>query len=176
VLTIFFVMLAEVLIYVPSIARFRATFLEERLVNAHLAVLALQEMPSMAPSLRFDDRPEFEEELLRNVGVFSIAFSKPNRGMLLLAREVPRRVDATYDLREAGPWQLIYDAFDTLTGPDYRLLRVIGTSKRDSEATVEVVLDQRPLYYAMIDYSERILILSLIISLITAALVYVSLH
>ncbi len=170
VLTIFFVMLAEVLIYVPSIARYRATFLEERLVNAHLAVLALE----AAPEVELTE--EFEEELLRNVGVFSIALSKPDKGELLLARTVPRSVDVTYDLRDVGPFELVYDAFDTLLGSDYRLMRVIGNSKRDPEATVEVILDQRPLYASMLGYSERILVLSLIISLITAALVYLSLH
>lgn len=170
VLTIFFVMLAEVLIYVPSIARYRATFLEERLVNAHLAVLALD----TAPNLQLTEA--FEEELLQNVGVFSIALSKPGQGQLLLARDVPRSVDITYDLRNAGPAELIYDAFDTLFGAEYRLMRVIGTSNRDPDATVEVILDQRPLHAAMLGYSERIMLLSLIISLMTAALVYLSLH
>ena len=45
VLTAFFVMLSEVLIYVPSIARFRLVYLEQRLAAAHLAVQALQATP-----------------------------------------------------------------------------------------------------------------------------------
>ena len=40
-----FVMLSEVLIYTPSIARFRLTYLEERLAAAGLAALALQGRP-----------------------------------------------------------------------------------------------------------------------------------
>jgi len=42
VLTMVFVMLREVLIYVPSIARFRRMFLEIRVAGAHLASLALR--------------------------------------------------------------------------------------------------------------------------------------
>ena len=41
VLTIVFVMLAEVFIFVPSIARFREDYLLERLERAQLASLAL---------------------------------------------------------------------------------------------------------------------------------------
>lgn len=42
IFTIAFVMLAEVLIYAPSIARYRQTWLEERIASAHLATLALE--------------------------------------------------------------------------------------------------------------------------------------
>lgn len=48
ILTPLFVMLSEVLIYTPSIARFRLTYLEERLAAAGLArlvALALQGRP-----------------------------------------------------------------------------------------------------------------------------------
>ena len=45
-LTIFFVMLSEVLIYVPSIARFRLVYLEERLSVARIATLAMSAAPS----------------------------------------------------------------------------------------------------------------------------------
>ena len=42
VLTISFVMLAEVLIFAPSVARFRADYLQSRISSAHLASLALK--------------------------------------------------------------------------------------------------------------------------------------
>ncbi len=41
-LTIAFVLLGEVLIYVPSIARFRKAYLDERIAAAHLATLSLE--------------------------------------------------------------------------------------------------------------------------------------
>lgn len=41
-LTILFVLLAEVLIYAPSIARFRMGYLEERLAAAHIAALSVE--------------------------------------------------------------------------------------------------------------------------------------
>ncbi len=51
-LTIFFVMLAEVLIYAPSVSNFRITWLNDRLASADLAILALEAAP--AETLSFD--------------------------------------------------------------------------------------------------------------------------
>ena len=45
-LTILFVMVAEILIYVPSIANFRLTWLSDRLAAAHTAALVLDAAPS----------------------------------------------------------------------------------------------------------------------------------
>ena len=42
ILTVFFVMLAELLIYTPSISRYRKAYLEEHIAAAHLASLALE--------------------------------------------------------------------------------------------------------------------------------------
>jgi hypothetical protein len=46
ILAIFFVMLAEVLIYASSIARYRKTYLEEHINKAHLVTLAVTLGPS----------------------------------------------------------------------------------------------------------------------------------
>src|ERR671935_29474 len=45
VLTILFVMIAEVLIYVPSMANFRLNWLKDRLASAHTAALVLDAVP-----------------------------------------------------------------------------------------------------------------------------------
>jgi len=47
-LTIVFVMLAEVLIYAPSVGRYRKVFLEDQVDRAHLAILALETTPNVA--------------------------------------------------------------------------------------------------------------------------------
>ena len=44
-ITILFVMLAEVLVFVPSIASFRVNWLNERLTSARLAALAAEARP-----------------------------------------------------------------------------------------------------------------------------------
>jgi signal transduction histidine kinase len=170
-LTIGFVMLAEVLIYAPSIGRMRLTYLQERLAAAHLSILALEATPDNMVS------KEMEAELLQHVGAYMVALSKPGAGKLMLMVETPDHLDATYDLREGTFFSLIGDAIATmLMAPDNRLLRIVGPSPKDPETLVEVVMDEAPLRSEMFDYSWRILALSLVISMFTAALVYLSLH
>jgi signal transduction histidine kinase len=169
-LTIAFVMLAEVLIYAPSIARMRLVYLEERLAAAHLSILALEATPDNMVS------KEMEAELLQHVGAYMVALTEPGAGKLMLMVATPEKLDATYDLREASFFGLIGDAVMTLLAPDGRLLRIIGPSPKDPEILVEIVMDEQPLRSEMFDYSWRILNLSLGISIFTAALVYLSLH
>jgi signal transduction histidine kinase len=169
-LTIAFVMLAEVLIYAPSVGRFRLVYLEERLAAAHLAILALDATPDQM----IDEG--LERELLEHVRAYSVGLTRPGVGKLMLMVSPPSPIDASYDLREGGFFGLIRDAFVTLMEDDGRLLRVVGVSPKDGQTLVEVVLDEAPLRAGMIGYSERILALSLVISLFTAALVYLSLH
>jgi signal transduction histidine kinase len=170
VLTIAFVMLAEVLIYTPSIGRFRLVWLEERLAAAHLAILALEATPDQMVS------ESLQMELLSHAGASMIGLKKPNMGKLMLMAKMPGEVEASYDLQSATAYSLIRDAFATLFSDGNRTLRIIGRSPKDPEVTVEVLLGERPLREAMLAFSQRILALSLVISLITAALVYLSLH
>ena len=169
-LTIAFVMLAEVLIYAPSVGRFRLVYLEERLAAAHLAILALDATPDQMIG------EGLERELLDHVRAYSVGLTRPGVGKLMLMVTPPGPVDASYDLREGRFFGLIRDAFVTLMEDEGRLLRVVGVSPKDGTTLVEVVLDEAPLRAGMIGYSERILALSLVISLFTAALVYLSLH
>ena len=169
-LTIAFVMLAEVLIYAPSIGRFRLVYLEERLAAAHLAILALEATPDRMIG------EDLKRELLDHVGAYSVGLTRPGAGKLMLMVTTPGPVDASYDLREASFFGLIGDAFMTLMDDGGRILRVVGVSPKDRKTLVEVVLEEAPLRRQMLGYSERILALSLVISLFTAALVYLSLH
>ncbi len=169
-LTVAFVMLAEVLIFAPSIARFRLVYFEERLAASHLAILALDATPDQ---MVHDD---LKRELLVHAGAYTIALKRPDAGKLMLMLDAPPSIDASYDLREAGFFGLIGEAFATLwTGGD-RVLRVVGPSPKDPAVLAEVVLDEGPLRTEMLAYSRRILALSLVISFFTACLVYFSLH
>src|SRR5262249_30113336 len=49
-------------------------------------------------------------------------------------------------------------------------------SPKHPQATIEIVIDEAPMRLALIDYSQRILALSVFISLITATLLYLSLQ
>ncbi len=164
-------MLSEVLIYAPSIGRFRVSFLEGRLAAGHLAILALEAT---------DDKmvtKDLEQELLDHVNAYSVALTKPEDSIkLMLMVDKPGEVDAAFDLRRGTFFGLIGDAFMSLWHTENRVLRVVGVSPKDPGTLVDVVLDEAPMRAAMWDYSQRILALSFGIAFFTAALVYLSLH
>lgn len=169
-LTIGFVMLSEVLVYAPSIARFREDYLIDRLASAHLATLALEATPDNMVS------EELSERLLDQVDAHVIAVRHPGDVRRLLARRSVPMADYQCDLGAESWFELITDAFGTLLGDGSRTLRIIGPSRRDPAVTVEVLIDEAPLRAAMISFSGRILGLSLLISGVTAMLVFLSLQ
>jgi signal transduction histidine kinase len=169
-LTILFVMLAEVLIYVPSVANFRRNWLNDRLAAAQVAALVLD----AAPEERLSE--DLEARLLAGVGAQAVAVRGGGRRRLLAADSMPEEVHKTVDLRDESWLSLIEDAADVLFRPAARPIRVIGTGMGMDVDFVEIVLDQRPLREAMLDFSRNILLLSLIISGITASLVYFALQ
>src|SRR6516165_549683 len=170
VLTLSFVMIAEVLIYVPSVANFRLNWLSDRLSAAYTAALVFETAPSgMVPDT-------VARQILESIGAHAVALKMGNQRRLLAASDAVRRpVTHEIDMRNM-PWhRAIIEAFDTLVCVDADVMRVMGPAPMGGEF-VEMVLDEAPLRRAMVDFSIRILILSLIISAITASLVYLSLH
>lgn len=164
-LTVAFVMLAEVLIFVPSIARFRLDYLQLRLEKAQIASLSLDANAGMIPA-------ELEQELLANAGVFNVVLRRDEVRQLVLSSAIPEPVSATYDLRMAGPYELIRDAMVTLFDPKEQIIRIIGQPVQDAGLLIEITLKQSPLRREMLDYGLRILILSALISVITAAMLF----
>lgn len=167
ILTVIFVMLAEVMIFVPSIARYRADFLLTRLKQAQIAALT---------QLAADDMvsPELEAELLKNAEVYNVVLRRDEVRQLVLSSKVPGEIHDSYDLRMAGPWELIRDAFATLLDPENRIVRVIGYPVQEAGTLIEVTMETRPLRVAMLDYGLRILILSALISVVTAFLLFLA--
>jgi len=169
-LTVFFVMLGEVLIFVPSVARFRLNYLENKIAAAHLAGLALEATPDKAVT------QDLANELLLHVGAEGIALHKPNHTTLMIDSDMPPSINFTYDLRDAGVMSLIGDALVCLGRTGHRVLRVLGVSPKDKNILVEVLIDEQPMRMAMWDFGGRIFALSIVLSLIAAALVYLSLQ
>ncbi|MGH6933984.1 MAG: ATP-binding protein [Dongiaceae bacterium] len=170
VLTVSFVMLSEVLIFAPSIGRARLAYLEERIANGHIAILALMATPDNMVS------KELQAELLNQAGAYAIGLKRPDGVKLMLDAETIPAIDASFDLRERGFFMLIGDAFRTLLERNNRVLRVVAASPKHPQAIVELVIDEAPMRAYLIDYSWRILALSIVISLVTAALVYLTLQ
>jgi signal transduction histidine kinase len=170
VLTIFFVMLSEVLIFVPSVARFRMTYFDNHLAAGHLASLAL----AASPDGKIDE--PLTKLLLRDVGAHAVIVHRPNGRVVMLDSPVAPKADVTFDLTKGNIPIWIQRSLETLVGNDNRVMRVLGPAPTEPGATVELLLDEAPLRREMWAFGMRILQLSIVISLTTAALVYLSLQ
>ncbi len=166
-LTIIFVMLAEVLIFVPSIARFRLDYLTERLERAQIASLALLGADEMIDS-------QVEAELLENAGVLNVVLRRDALRQLVLSSDLPGPVARTVDLRDPTAWELIRDAMRRFTAPESEIIRVIAEPARGGGVQIEAALDTQDMHDAMIAYGWTILWLSLVISVITSAFLFMA--
>ena len=108
---------------------------------------------------------ELEHELLNQAGAYAIGLKRPDGVKLMLDSDPIPGIDATFDLRDRDFFMLIGDAFRTLLERDNRVLRIVSPSPRHPQAIVEIVIDEAPMRAALIDYSGRVLALSIIISL-----------
>jgi signal transduction histidine kinase len=168
-LTILFVMVAEVLVFVPSVSNFRRQWLMERLAAAQIASLAAEAAPGgQLPSA-------LRDELLDSAKVKAIAVKRADSRVLIIEMDMPADIAASYDLRNASWLSLITDALMVYVAPDDRVIRVVGKPGFNDGETIDVVMGEGPLKTAMIHYGLDILGLSILISIITAALVYLSL-
>ncbi|RVV97093.1 HAMP domain-containing histidine kinase [Mesobaculum littorinae] len=165
-LTTAFVLLAEVLVLVPSLARFRVDYLESRLERAQIASLSLLANDMIDETL--------EAELLRNAEVFNVVLLRDQVRQLVLSSPIPTPIEATYDLRSIGPVQLMRDAIVDLVTPGDGVIRVIGDPVREAGLLIEVTMDTGPLKTAMLDYGLRILVLSAVVSILTAILLFLA--
>lgn len=167
ILTVIFVMIAEILIFVPSIARFREDYLLQRLERAQIASLALLASDEMIA-------PEIEAELLANAGVLNVVLRRDEMRQLVLSGPVPSPVTYTVDLREPSALTLIHDALRRMFAPGPEVIRVMGAPVRGGGLQIEVAMDTTDLQSQMIDYGLNILLLSAVISAITAALLFLA--
>jgi signal transduction histidine kinase len=169
-LTVVFVMVAEILIYVPSIANFRLSWLNDRLAASYTAALVLDAAPSgMVPE-------SLAQQILGSIGARAVAMKMGTQRRLLASTNVPPVIEHDFDMRDVSSWRAMVDATHTLLfcQPGH-FMRVVGNAPMGGDF-LEIILDEGPLRSAMLKFSVNILILSLAISAITATLVFFALH
>src|ERR1700687_5715325 len=168
-LTIPLVMIAEILIYVPAIANFRMNRLNDRLAAGNPAALVLDAAPSgMVPD-------SLARQILTSIGARAVAIKMGQQRRLLASAGLPPAIDHDIDMRSLTAWSAIVDSFETMLEPDNQAIRVIGPTPGGGQF-IEVVIDELPLRQAMYRFSSNLLLVSLVIAILTAALVYLALH
>lgn len=169
-LTILFVMLGEVLIFLPSIANFRIQFIKSRIAQAEIAALAAE----AAPDRILND--ELRTEILKGAGVTAVLLQKGESRQLMLRSTEDVPVDERFDLRPGMYYATISEAITTMFGSGDRIINVVDFPPNMSGDLIEVSMHEAPLRDAMVAFAFRILLLSVALSLIVAGLVFAALN
>lgn len=161
------ILLVEVIVYLPSLATFRASWLEDRLRVGIVAARVLDAVPDVMSLPR-----DLTDRLLASAGANAIVYRRAGQSQLIeLADPVTPESVVTADMRQRDLPSLIVGAFDTLFAGPGRTLRIVGEGDLD-ESLVEILMPERPLRRDMLDYSRNIVLVSLGIAAVTAFALY----
>lgn len=168
--TITLVILAvEVVIYLPSAGNYRQSWLNDRLRVGIVAARVLDAVPDAMnlPTMLTDN-------LLHSAGAIAIVYRRNGQSQLVELDEKPMpRQAVTADMRKTDYPTLIMGALDTLTHGGDRTLRIVGSSDGgDQQSEVEVIMSEAPLHDDLVSYSWNIVLISLIIAVLTAGVLY----
>jgi signal transduction histidine kinase len=168
-LTVPLVMIAGVMIYVPAIANFQMNRLNDRLAAANTAALVLDAAPSgMVPD-------SLARQILTSIGARAVAIKLGQQRRLLASADLPASIDRDIDMRTTTAWSAIIDTFGIMLDRGDQAIRVVGPAPGGAQF-IEVVIDEKPLRQSIYRFSRNLLLVSLLIAGLTAALVYFALH
>jgi signal transduction histidine kinase len=169
-LTILFVLLGEVLIFLPSIANFRIQWMKTRIAQAEIASLAAE----AAPDAILDDN--LRTEILKGAGVMAVSLKRDGKKQLMLRNNETGMTEATYDLRPGMYWMSLDEALLALFSGRDRIISIIDYPPNMSGEMIEVSLHEEPLTKAMRAYGLNIVYLSIFLSIVVAAMIYAALN
>lgn len=171
-LTVLFVLFAEMVVLVPSVANQRLNWLNARLESAYLVGLALD-----APGGEMI-KPEVAEQLFATANILGVTLDSRGARLLIMTPKLTSdqaRVThfVNIDLRILP--EHIADAWATFFSRGDNSIRVVGKPKYAPDGVVDMFVSQAALRRDLLTYARNVLLLSLVISTLTAALVYWSL-
>jgi signal transduction histidine kinase len=164
-LTSLFVMLAVVLVYVPSLSTFYERWLNDRLGRAHSVALVLDAAPqgTVAEALA--------RRLLDSVGARMIVLKTGETRRMLASSDPPPAVSREIDLREPQNFASVKNAFAVMLSDGSGVTRLVGDAPRGGQF-VEVLVDEKPLRAAMWRFSRSLLGMSLVVAAVGGLLIY----
>jgi signal transduction histidine kinase len=169
-LTILFVLLGEVMIFLPSIANFRIQWMKTRIAQAEIAALAAE----AAPDAVVNDA--LRSEILKGAGVVAVSLKRGGARQIMLRNTEDGMVAESFDLRPGIYWLTLGEAIRVFFSQNDRVISVVDVPPNMSGEMIEVTVHEAPLTKAMRAYALNILYLSIALSLIVAAMIYAALN
>ncbi len=170
--TLFFVMLAEILVYVPSVVQVRNRWFDQRLTAARVASIALETRTS--PTIE----AKLEAELLANAGVLTVAVLRDDSRILILSDPIPRNVTKFYNFDKDVGFRInsVIKTFHNLFAGEGHIARVVDTPHNNRRDVIEIVVDLAPLQEYLTNYSVKLLSISLFVLVAASGLIYFNLY
>ena len=168
-LAILFVLLAEAVIFVPSVANFRQEWLRERADQAGLLAVAIQGVPG------YEGSEALAKAFMMRSGVEMVAAETDGRSELLVGMPPDMPVVETVDLRQSPRVPPVLPALSTLLADRPGTVRVLAASPVAEQSSVEFLVPQPALREAMWEYFRNIIALSLLIAVFTGLGLYLAL-
>lgn len=171
-LTILFVFIAEIVVLIPSVSSKRLNWFDARLEAAYLVGLALD-----APGGEMI-KSETAFQLFATANILGVTLERDGARMLIMTPKLTAqqaRVMRFVNLKHDMPQQQVIDAWATMFSSGDHSIRVVGKPKYAAGGDVDMFVSQAALRRDLREYARNVLLLSLIISSLTAALVFWSL-
>lgn len=163
------ILVVEIVIYLPTAANFRTNWLEDRLRVGIVAARVLDAVPDVLALPR-----SLTDRLLNSAGAQAIVYRRQGQSQLIeLEAAVMPRQAVTADMRRRDPLSQIAGVLDTLLAGGDRMLRIVGEEEGQEASLVEVLMPEAPLRRDLLAYSWNIFALSLIVAMMTAAVLYI---
>jgi signal transduction histidine kinase len=165
-LTVSIILIAEILLLMPSLGRDRQAWLWMHVTQAHLAAF-----PAAVSASALDLKTE--DALLKLSDTTSIRLAEPGRLIVVMRRDRPLPPpDLTVNLANEPLLASIWRAEQSVIGLGPKWLRVIAASPLQNNAMLDITVSGTDLTRHLRDYTTHILVLSLIIALVTGSLVF----
>lgn len=171
-LTVLFVLLAEIVVMIPSVSKQRVDWFHARIETAYLVSVALE-----GPRGRMISEDD-AKMLFETAGIRGVTAKRGDVRVLILAPEIdPHGSQKIHrvDMNNMSPVSLIANAWATIFSDGESLIQVTARPMESSEETLDIVVSQADLRSDLHVYARNILILSFLISTMTAALLFYAL-
>lgn len=168
-MTIGFVMLAELLLFIPSAILYRQDYLAERAQRAGHLALALTGVPD------YEGSEILSQKFMQDTDVIMVSSKHDGMTELVLGMPPAEGPFEIVDIRKDLTWASFHETCVAFFGPTDGYLRVQADPLIERHESIEILLPKSSLQSAMRDYFKRIFWLSLLIAIITGSMIYLAL-
>ncbi|VAV98825.1 Sensor histidine kinase in cluster with mercury reductase, partial [hydrothermal vent metagenome] len=165
-LTILFVMLAEIAIFLPSAAAFRTQWIQDRVQAARLVVIGVEIAKDMMVS------EEVARQMLETAGIKAVRINRNGVSEIVLPAPLEPGANSVVDLRAPSLSRSLVDTCESLLSRQPQYLRVIAQLDDKPDDFLEVMVLESDLQRELFAFSVRTFWLSLLISVFSGALIY----